>query len=234
MAPRSAVAKSSTLAFSFPSPTPMLMTIFSSRGTWNGFEYPRSCMSAGITTVRNRSRSRGGNCPLTCARLAAPAGSAAAAGCPPLPPLALAAGCPALPPAGPPLPCWPLALSALLASAMSLCLVHDLAGLAGHADLAAVVQLAHPDSGRLAVRRVQQHHVRDMNRRFALDDAPLAHLLARPLVLLHQVEPLDDDTALVRQDAQHASALAALLARDHHHRVALPHMCCRHDRPSLT
>ncbi len=37
MAPRSAVAKSSTFGFSLPSPTPMLITIFSSRGTWNGF-----------------------------------------------------------------------------------------------------------------------------------------------------------------------------------------------------
>ena len=33
---RSAVAKSSTFAFSLPSPTPMLITTFASRGTWNG------------------------------------------------------------------------------------------------------------------------------------------------------------------------------------------------------
>src|SRR5213592_4975706 len=39
---RSAVAKSSTLAFSRPSPTPMLITTFSTRGTCHGFVYPRS------------------------------------------------------------------------------------------------------------------------------------------------------------------------------------------------
>jgi len=34
MAARSAVAKSRALALSLPSPTPMLITIFSRRGTW--------------------------------------------------------------------------------------------------------------------------------------------------------------------------------------------------------
>jgi hypothetical protein len=91
MASRSAVAKSITLAFSLPSPTPMLITTFISRGTWKGFVYSRSFMSAGITAVRKRSRIRGGTSPLTLARLTT-AGSAGAACAPrarPPPPGAL-------------------------------------------------------------------------------------------------------------------------------------------------
>src|SRR3972149_3210123 len=57
---RSAVAKSRTLAFSRPSPTPMLMTIFSSRGTWNGFVYPRAFMIAGSRVLWNDSFNRAG------------------------------------------------------------------------------------------------------------------------------------------------------------------------------
>ncbi len=60
---RSAVAKSSTLAFSRPSPTPMLITTFSTRGTCHGFVYPRSFMSAGSIVCWNATLSRGGTSP---------------------------------------------------------------------------------------------------------------------------------------------------------------------------
>src|SRR5258705_3003407 len=56
---RSAVAKPSTLAFSRPSPTPMLRTTFSSRGTWYGLENPRSFMTAWTTVLWYISLSRG-------------------------------------------------------------------------------------------------------------------------------------------------------------------------------
>src|SRR6266851_1849084 len=57
---------------------------------------------AGTTTVRKRSRIRGGTVPLTLARFAGgPAGSAAGA---PLPPLGRAGACPPRPPPRPPPP----------------------------------------------------------------------------------------------------------------------------------
>src|SRR5713101_5314160 len=59
---------------------------------------------AGTTTVRKRSRIRGGTVPLTLARFAGgPAGSAAGG---PLPPLGRAGACPLRPPS-PPVPCPP-------------------------------------------------------------------------------------------------------------------------------
>src|SRR5262245_38408279 len=155
---RSAVAKSRTLAFSFPSPTPMLITIFSSRGTWKGLLYPRSFMSAGTTTLRNRSRSRGGTCPDTAARLAGAAGSAWPACFPP--PLGRAAACGPLPPAGAFCCCG---FAGFFSSAIALSLVDGLAGLARHADLSAVRELAHADAGRPVAGRVHEHDVGEVD-----------------------------------------------------------------------
>src|SRR5712692_8406401 len=79
---RSAVAKSSTFAFSRPSPTPMLMTTFSRRGTWYGFVYPRSFMTAWTTVLWNISLSRGGVSPVPFGRPCATATAGAAAPAP--------------------------------------------------------------------------------------------------------------------------------------------------------
>src|ERR1700730_870717 len=117
MACRSAVAKSRILGFSLPSPTPMLMTIFSRRGTWKGLVYPRSFMRAGMTAVLNRSRRRGGTSPVTRARVATGAAAGAAAA-PPLPPRGLAPGA-GLPPWEALPPCGGFGLLALLSSAMA-------------------------------------------------------------------------------------------------------------------
>jgi hypothetical protein len=58
----------------------------------------------------------------------------------------------------------------------------------------------------------------------ALDDAALPELLGGPLVLLDHVDPLDDHAALLGDHPEDLAALAALLARDHHDRVALAHV----------
>src|SRR5205823_3797524 len=57
---RSATAASSSLPSRMASPTPMLSTIFSRRGTRMGLSMPRSCMSRGRISSRYRALSRGG------------------------------------------------------------------------------------------------------------------------------------------------------------------------------
>jgi hypothetical protein len=99
-----------------------------------------------------------------------------------------------------------------------------LAGLLGHADAAATLALdAH--TGRLAGVRVDQHHVRDVDRALHLDDA--AELLgalgvaqrARLGVALDDVGALDEDLLLARVNPQDAAGLALVLAGDDAHGV---------------
>src|SRR5262249_15523344 len=110
-------------------------------------------------------------------------------------------------------------------------LVEHLARPLGHPDLLAVGQGLHADARGLVAARIHQHHVREVDRSFALDDPALPHLLGGPLVLLDQVDALHHHAALLGDHAQHLALLAALLARHHHHRVALSHVRDRHDVP---
>src|SRR5216683_2986642 len=184
---------------------------------------------AGTTTVRKRSRIRGGTVPLTLARFAGgPAGSAAGA---PLPPLGRAGACPPRPAAAPP-PFPPGALSAFFGSAITPSrLVEHLARPSGHPDLLAVGQGLHPDARRLVAGGIHQHHVGEVNRPLALDDPALPQLLGGLLVLLDHVDALHHHPALLGDHAQHLALLAALLAllhgpvrhrllHRHHHHVA--------------
>src|SRR5215470_831134 len=182
----------------------------------------------GITAVRNRSRSRGGTSPVTRARVAGAAGAAAAA--PPLPgrPGARPPGWPLPPPCGALPPCGAFGFGFSSASAMALYLVDEFARPAGDPGLLAVGERAHADPGGLVRLRIHQHHVRQVDRSLALDDAALPELLSRALVLLDHVDVLDEHAPLVPEHAQDLAALALLLARDHDDRVALPHVCVCH------
>src|SRR5262249_1011746 len=149
----------------------------------------RSFIMVGITLDRKRSRSRGGTSPVTRAR-AAGAATAGAAAAPPL------AGRPALPPCGalPPWgalpPCGAFGFCFSSASAMALCLVDEFARPAGDPGFPAVGERTHADPGGLVRLRIHQHHVRQVNRPLALDDAALPQLLGRALVLLDHVDVL--------------------------------------------
>src|SRR5215470_13353228 len=92
----------------------------------------------------------------------------------------------------------------------------------------ALRSLAALRSLRLFRLRIHQHHVRQVDRPLALDDAALPELLSRALVLLDHVDVLDEHAPLVSEYAQDLAALALLLARHHDDRVALPHVCVCH------
>src|SRR5262245_7734895 len=220
MATMSAAAASSAFAFSLASPSPMLMTILSRRGAWCGFRYPRSCTRAGTMALRYRSRSRGGTSPVLRGLVGSAAGAAFAAA-PPLPPRG---GAPGLPPpvglapgalAGAPAGLSPLAMP------FSLALVDDLAAAPADARPAVVREDPDADPGRLVALAADQHQVRDVQRRLALDDPALTELLRRALVALHHVDVLDDDARLRRQHEQDLPALALLPPRDDQDGVVL-------------
>src|SRR5215468_3417125 len=188
----------------------------------------------GITAVRNRSRSRGGTSPVTRARVAGAAGAAAAA--PPLPgrPGARPPGWPLPPPCGALPPCGAFGFGFSSASAMALYLVDEFARPAGDPGLLAVGERAHADPGGLVRLRIHQHHVGQVDRPLALDDAALPELLGRALVLLDHVDVLHEHAPLVLEHAQDLALLPALLARHHDDRVTLPHVRVCHARPQIT
>src|SRR5215475_1566840 len=92
--------------------------------------------------------------------------------------------------------------------------VRLLAAAAEHAHLAAVVERLETDALALAGRAVDQHHVRLVDRRLALDDAArLVRLRVRLRMALDDVDVLHEH-AVVR-DAQHFALLALVFAGDH-------------------
>src|SRR5215471_6575293 len=111
---------------------------------------------------------------------------------------------------------------------MALYLVDEFARPAGDPGLLAIGERAHADPGGLVRLRIHQHHVRQVDRPLALDDAALPELLGWALVLLDHVDVLDEDAPLVLKHAQDLALLPALLARHHDDRVALPHVCVCH------
>src|SRR5512144_97699 len=97
--------------------------------------------------------------------------------------------------------------------------VQPRSGAAGDAPAHAV--LAHDaHARRLVLLGIDEHHVRDVDRPLALDDAAhglgalRAGHLARPGVALDDVQALDVDPLLARLDAQDLAGLAAVLAAD--------------------
>src|SRR6478609_2688899 len=109
-------------------------------------------------------------------------------------------------------------------SAEAICSVQSRARAAGDADALPVLVLD-ADARALAFA-VEDHHVRDVDRALALDHAAerrftlrAGHLL-RARVALDHVQSLDVDALVLRVHAQHAPALAAVLARDHLDAVA--------------
>src|SRR5215510_13411345 len=196
---RSAVAKSITLAFSRPSPTPMLMTTFSSRGTWNGLVYPRSFITAWTIVLVYISLSRGFVSPVPFGRPLA-TGAVVVAGPPPL------RGC-----------CgWPFCAGrgaagafccgGAVSFAMVSALVDRFAAALADPLLASVGQRLDAVARRLVAPAADHQHVGQRQRALTLDDAALPELLRRPLMLLHQVDLLDQHPSADRQHAQHLAA----------------------------
>src|SRR6185295_16982669 len=140
--------------------------------------------------------------------------------------------CRPVPPSGPsgPLETWRLSFR----PPSPLRLVDDFTGFAGDTHFLAVAELTHANPGGFAGRGIHQHHVGQVNRSLALDDAALAELLRRALMLFDHVDAFDDDPTLVRDHPQHAPSLAALLARHNDYSVALPHVRDCHRRPQMT
>src|SRR5437868_6066670 len=101
---------------------------------------------------------------------------------------------------------------------MALSCVEDFARLLGEADFAAV-ELLEADAGRLVALGIDMGNVRDVQHGFLLDDtAGLPHGGAG--VALHHVDALDEDAAVLGQDAQDLTGLALVLAGDDDHLVA--------------
>ena len=94
------------------------------------------------------------------------------------------------------------------------------------------------DARRLLAGRAHEHDVRDLDRRRLLEDAARRHLRAthaggvadrrRLAVPLDEIQVLDDDAALARACLDDTALLAAVLAGEHLHGVALLdlHRCC--------
>src|SRR3954451_8790003 len=102
---------------------------------------------------------------------------------------------------------------------MALSCVENFAGFPSEADFAAVERLE-ADAGRLVALGIDMGDVRDVKHRFLLDDAAgLAH--GGTGMALHHVDALNEDTAVLGQDAQDLAGLALVLAGDDDHLVAL-------------
>src|SRR5687768_8746211 len=118
------------------------------------------------------------------------------------------------------------------ALAMALSLVDRFAAALARADLAAVAQNLGAGARGLVAARADHQHVRQRQRSLALDDAALAQLLRRPLVLLHHVDVLDEHAALVGEHAQDLPSLALLAPRDDAHGIATTNVHALHQMTS--
>src|SRR5258707_4867363 len=90
---------------------------------------------------------------------------------------------------------------------------------------------AEPYAGCLFALRTDQHHVRELQWRFLLDDAAL-HLtvarLLRTLVLLYDIQTLHNHTIFFGEDAEDCSLLSEVFPGDHLYGVTLlnpVHLC---------
>src|SRR5437899_2381140 len=99
--------------------------------------------------------------------------------------------------------------------------VHLLAAAAADTHTPAVLELLAADPDRLVALAAEHHDVRDGERRLLLDDATTALLSARLLMALDDVQSLDEHVPVVGRDARYLTALPALAAGHHQHRIAL-------------
>src|SRR5580658_2301297 len=91
-------------------------------------------------------------------------------------------------------------------------------------DLAAVLERLEAHAIAFLGRRVENQHVRYVQRSLALDDAALhARLRVRPLMLLGHVEALDAH-AVVRQHFDDGAFAPLVATGDQHHHVALANL----------
>src|SRR5690606_23542661 len=99
--------------------------------------------------------------------------------------------------------------------------VHQLAVRLEEADLAAIFKRLDPDTFTLLGGGIEQRDVRHMDRHLFLDDATHFTLQrVRAHVLLHTIHTLYHD-ALIINAAQHGTATAAILARQHQNLITL-------------
>src|SRR5262249_40934009 len=99
-----------------------------------------------------------------------------------------------------------------------------LARLHGHALQLAFLVMAPPPPRPPPPPSGRQHHVGGRDGRGELDDPALALRRRGALVLLHDVHPLYHHPELLRMDVEDLAFLAAVLAADHAHHVALGDM----------
>src|SRR5882757_8227535 len=90
--------------------------------------------------------------------------------------------------------------------------------------LAAVLERLETNAIAFLRRRIEDQHVRHMQRRLALDDSALhAHLRIRPLMLLGHVESLDAH-AIVRQHFDDGAFASLVSTGDQNHQVAFANL----------
>src|SRR6202789_3936622 len=93
-----------------------------------------------------------------------------------------------------------------------------------HPHLAAVLERLEADAIAFLRRRIENQHVRYVQRRLTLDDAALhAHLRVRTLVLLGHIEPFDAHP-IVRQHLEDRALAPLVPAGDQHHHVAFANL----------
>src|ERR1700730_15311165 len=92
------------------------------------------------------------------------------------------------------------------------------------AHLAPVLERLEADPIALLGRGIENHHIRNMQRRLGLDDAALhAHLRIGLLVLLGHIEPLDAQ-AVIRQHFDNGALASFVSTGDQNHRVAFTNL----------
>src|SRR3984957_10578878 len=215
---RSAAALSTFLRSATPSPMPILMTTLSSSGIWKRFLKPNCSpsfwriFSSNSTLSRAGTRSSG---PRAAAGLLATAAALSVRACfaaflSSLPALTI---CSAV--------CGRADFSGFFALSSLSAIDLDSRAL-GDAHFLALLAFAHDfesDTGRLAVLRIGQRHIRQVDRRFFGNDAPrLRRALA--LMPLDHIDPAHQHAIVVTAHLDDFAALALVAPGDNDDRVA--------------